>query len=537
MRMTKWLGAGLVSLALIAPSVAQGKSITVSWTQEPDNMNPMYTVMSFAGYTYQLIYSAAWNFDAEGLPFPVLLDEMPSVENGGINAEGTVFTLKVRQGLTWSDGDPLDSADFKFTYDMIMSESNTPLSRGWAESAVSVEAPDPQTVVVTFEKPFAPWLGMFNYVLPEHIFGPIFEAEGSLDAAQPNLNPVVSSGPYVLAEWDRGNFMRLTANSAYALGQPKIDTVVVTFVPDDQTYLQNAVTSQSDIITFIPFSDVPIVEEAGMQVQIVPSGYNEAWYLNVGPNAHPAMQDVRVRRAIALGFDRFSFTEDVLLGKTYPPASFWENTPYANPELEAYPYDPIQAAALLDEAGWVDNDGDGIRDKDGQKLTLRFITNQRAIRKDVQALAQQQLGEIGIEVVLQNFDSNVFFNGFTDGGPQATGQYEIAELSGTVASFPDPDTRRFLCDEIPTPEKPTGSNWTGYCNPEVDALFKAQITETDTAERIALFHQIDALMHEDVIWIGVWHDADVWVFNPRIQNVQFNGVVPFYNIHEWDISS
>lgn len=536
MRFSKLVGVAVAALAVLAPASAQGKSITISWTQEPDNMNPMYTTMSFAGYTYQLVYSAAWNFDENGLPVPVLVSEMPSADNGGISADGTTFTLKLREGLLWSDGDTLDSADFKFTYDMIMSEQNTPLTRGWANDAASVEAPDASTVVITFDQPYAPWLGLFNFVLPQHIYQPIFETDGTIDTAEPNLFPVVSSGPYVLQEWDRGNFMRLAPNPNYALGVAKIDTVIVTFIPDDQTYLQNAIGGQSDIITFIPFSDVPAVEAAGMTASIVPSGYNEAWYLNVGPNANPAMQDVRVRRAIALSFDRDAFNRDVQLGKTYTPASFWENTPYANPNLSAFAYDPEQAKALLEEAGWVDSDGDGIREKDGEKLTIRFITNQRGIRRDVQALAQQQLGAVGFEVVLENYDSDVYFNGYADGGPQATGQYEIAQFSGTVASFPDPDTRRFLCDEIPSDEKPEGGNWTYYCNPALDELFAQQKVETDFDARVALFHQIDQIMQEDVIWVGIWHDADVWVANSRISNVKFNGVVPFYNIYEWDVT-
>jgi peptide/nickel transport system substrate-binding protein len=330
--------------------------------------------------------------------------------------------------------------------------------------------------------------------------------------------------------------MRFVRNENYFEGAPNIEIVVVSFIPDSVAYVLALSNEDADIGTLFDYPDIAQIEETGAnETLILPSGYNEAWFFNVDPaTAHPAMLDVNVRKALAMGFDRFSFTEDVLLGGTYPAASFWENTPYASPNVTAPAYDPAMAAQLLDEAGWVDSDGDGVREKDGETLSLRFITNQRAIRGEVQVVAQQQLGEIGVELILENYPSDIYFNGYADGGPQATGQYDIAEFS-TNTAFPDPDTSRFLCDQVVSADNPSGGNWQGYCNPEVDALFKEQAVTIDAARRIEIFHQIDELFSQDYVWVSIWHDADLWSYNTRIQDIKLNAVSPFWNIHEWSL--
>jgi len=522
---------------LAAPVQAQGKSITVSWPQEPDTLSPLYTSMTFGGYTYQLYLSGAWSFDADLNPIPVLLTEMPSVDNGGISADGTTFNLTLKEGMTWSDGDALDSADFLFTYEMIMADGNAVGTRNPYDKMTSIETPDASTVVITFAEPYAPWLSLFGTVLPEHVLRPIYDAEGSLDTADFNRAPTVSSGPYIFETWEVGSFMRFQANSSYILGQPKIDTMVVTFVPDEVAYVAGLINGDSDLGTFVAFSDVPSLEEAGLSVQVIPSGYNEGWYLNAGDRAHVAMTDVNVRRAVAMSFDRDSFNTDLNYGATFTPHSFWENTPYANPNLSPYPFDQAAAGALLDAAGWVDSNSDGTRDKDGVELVLRFVTNTRGIRVDLQAIAQQQLAAVGIGTELVNYPSDQFFAGYAEGGPVSTGNYDIAELSTAVGTFPDPETVRFLCTEIPNDENPVGGNDNYYCDPELDALFIEQAKTTDLATRIALFHQIDEKMLDAAIWIGIWHDADVWITGTKLVNAQLNGVAPFWDVQNWDVAS
>jgi peptide/nickel transport system substrate-binding protein len=537
-RVAVLLVAVMLLAGLVLPVAAQGKSVTIAFDQEPDSLSPMYTTMTFAGYVYQLFLSGAWNFDADLNPNPVMVTEIPSLENGGISEDGSTITMHLRDDLVWSDGEPITAADFVFTYEMFMSDANSPLSRDPYDRMSSVEAADDLTVVVSFPEPYAPWLGMFRYILPEHVLAPVFEADGSLDNAEWNRTLSVGSGPFVFDTWEVGSFIRGVRNDNYFDGAPVLDTIVVTFIPDAEAYLAALKNGDADVGTFIAYSDIPELEETGhLDVDIYASGYNEAWYLNVNPeSAHPAMLDVNVRMALAMAFDREQIDNDLLLGYTYPAGTYWENTPYDSPDVAAYPYDPEGAAALLDEAGWVDSDGDGIRDKDGTALSLRYVTNTRGIRMDIQVVEQQAFADLGVELLLDNYPSDIFFNGYADGGPIATGQYDIAQWSASPDGFPDPDTRRFTCAEIPTPDDPAGDNWQGYCNEELDALFVEQASTVDYAARVALFHEIGQMIYDDVVWVGVWYDADTWILDTRISGAAINGATPFWNINQWDVA-
>jgi peptide/nickel transport system substrate-binding protein len=538
-RLVMLLVAALLVAGLAGPVAAQsGKSVSIAFDQEPDSLNPMYTTMTFAGYVYQLFLTGAWNFDADLNPHPVMVTEIPSVENGGINEDGTVITLTLRDEIVWSDGEPITADDFVFTYDMFMADANSPLTRDPYDKMASVEAPDATTVVVTFVEPYAPWLAMFKYILPKHTLQPVFDADGTLDNAAWNRAPNPGSGPFVFDSWEVGSFVRGVRNDNYIGGAPVLDTVVVRFIPDPESYLAALKNGDADVGTFVAFSDLPELEATGtLDVGVYASGYNEAWFLNFDPEtAHPAMLDVNVRKALALAFNRWQITDDLLLGYTYPAVTYWEQTPYAAPDLEAYPYDPDMAAQLLDEAGWVDSNDDGIRDKDGTELSLRYATNTRQIRMDVQVVVQQAMRELGIDIVLENYPSDIFFNGYADGGPVAVGDFDIAEWSSSPDGFPDPDTVRFTCADIPTPDNPVGGNWQGYCNPALDELFAEQARTVDYNARVAIFHEICHVLYDDVVWIGVWYDADTWILNTRLQNAQINGATPFWNIAEWDVT-
>jgi peptide/nickel transport system substrate-binding protein len=541
----KWLLmvtlAALLLMITLPASAQGGKSVTILYPQELDSMNRMYSSMYFQEITQDLYLAPAWTFDHDLNPYPVLVTEIPSVANGGINEDGTVITLSVRDDITWSDGEPITASDFVFTYEMYVSPdniTNSPYPYSPDDGIiVSIEAPDDLTVVVTFTEPFASWLTtIFREVLPEHVLRPVFEDEGTLDNAEWNRNPTVGSGPFVFDEWEIGSFIRFVRNDNYYNEAANLDSVIIQFVTDDVAYVDTLIAGGGDFGTFIAYSDLPQLEDAGLTPEFVNSGYNEQWLFNLREGlGHPALQDVKVREALTLGFNRSVITEDLFDGRTYPASGYWEGSPYDNPDVDAPPYDPDRANQLLDEAGWVDSNGDGTRDKDGVELVLRYITNDRQVRQDVQAIVQQQYMDIGVGIEILNYPSDIYFNSYSAGGPVSTGDYDIAEFS-TTGFFPDPNTTDFLCTEITSEDNPDGTNDRGYCNPEVDALFAEQNHTTDYDKRVDLFHQIDALIANDWVFVGVWFDPDLWVVNSRVVNSAVNGVRPFWNSNEWDVT-
>ncbi|MCJ7537199.1 MAG: ABC transporter substrate-binding protein, partial [Anaerolineales bacterium] len=209
-----------------AEEPAGPKIATFAWTQEPDSLNPFYTDMWFSSILQQLYLCWAWEFNDQNLPYPHLVQDIPILENGGLSDDGLTITFSLRDDIVWSDGTPITSADFKFTYDMIMSDANAVNSQYPYDYLESLETPDPQTVVMNFSEPFAPWLANFwRGILPAHVLQPVFDSDGSMIEADWNLAPTVSCGPYIYGDWESGSFLRFVKNENYWKGQAKLDEI------------------------------------------------------------------------------------------------------------------------------------------------------------------------------------------------------------------------------------------------------------------------------------------------------------------------
>jgi peptide/nickel transport system substrate-binding protein len=511
------------------------KVTTLIFTQEPDSLNPLYSNMYFSLILAQVYNVWAWEYDDQNKPYPVLVTELPSSENGGVSADGKTITMHLREDIVWSDGNPITSADFKFTYEMYINTKNTVSTTYPYDQLASIETPDARTVVMTFNAPFAPWLSFWKGLLPQHILQPVFEKDGTLDSADWNKAPTVSAGPFIFKEWQSGSFLRFVRNDKYWGTKAVLNEIFIRIVPDDASQVAALKTGDGDMGIFIAYPDIPALEAAGVSIVSVASGYSEGMYFNMGDKANPAMLDVRVRQAIAYALDREKVAKDLLLGKTQPGASLWDKMPYVDPTLKPYPYDPAKANELLDQAGWIDSNGDGTRDKDGVELVLRYGTTTKEVRQSFQAIAQQELAQVGIGTKLFNYDSDIFFASYGDNGPTYNGSLDIYEWSDVPTAFPDPDIAYWLCSEIPSAENPQGLNSQFLCDPELDALFQLQSTQVDFNARVATFHQITKIMYDKVYWLSIWLDPDIWAVGSRLTNVKLSGATPFYNVAEWGL--
>jgi len=353
-----------LALMALAPVAAQeGSTLTVGFAQEPDSMNGFYSSMAFAQWANDLVQASLWDINNELEAVPVLVEEVPSVENGGISEDFTTYTITLKEGLLWSDGTPLTSADLVFTYQMIMDPANNMLQGGAIRDAlVAVAAVDERTFTVEFNaaKPFpedfAGSPGLVT-ILPAHIFQPIYEAEGSIEFAPQNQDPTVFSGAYTLVEWRRGEQMTFERNPNYVFGQPAIERIVLRFFPDTDAQYAALAAGQLDFVPNVSEGDIPRVAASSEDLQIVTvfGGYIESLWLNMrteeAPRAgHPALQDVRVRQALRLALDRSTITEELLVGATNPTDSIYASSPFEDPNLGVTTPDPAQANALLDPA-------------------------------------------------------------------------------------------------------------------------------------------------------------------------------------------
>jgi peptide/nickel transport system substrate-binding protein len=515
---------------------AAPKIVTIAWTQEPDTLNPFYTSMWYSAVLMDIWLCDAWIYDDNNEPVPQLVTEIPSMDNGGLSADGLTITLNLRDDIFWSDGTPITSEDFVFTYDMVMDDANVMDTKYPFDYFAGVEAPDAQTVVVTFDDPFASWEAtLWGGIFPKHILGPVFESEGSIQGADWNDAPTVGCGPFVFNEWESGSYVSFAKNENFFDGEALLDEVFFLFVPDDAAQTAAALAGDADIAFWPPYEDIPRFRDAGLDVVTQASGYNEGWFFNIREMASPGIQELDVRKAIAMAIDRETIAQDLKFGVVAPNVTLWDALPaYVSPDLTPWPYDPAAAAQLLEDAGWVDTDGDGIREKDGAPLTIVHGTTTKETRQNVQAIVQEQLRDIGIDLTILSMDGDILFEAYDGGGPAARGELDIMEWSD-APYFPDPDTYYWLCDELPSDEYPWGGNYF-VCDETLDQLFQDQIVMVNSAERQAAFHEITKLMHENVYYLGMWEDPDVWIVNPRLSGYAFSGITPFYNIMEWDVT-
>lgn len=519
---------------------------TLTWIQEFDSLNPLYTNMLFSTMTQQVWNAWAWEFNDKSEPIPKLVTEIPSTDNGGISADGKTITMTLRANVVWSDGIPMTSADFKFTQEMAVSPQNA-VSTAYPYDAIdSIDTPNDQTVVIHFTDPFAPWLAMlWHGILPAHVLQPVFDAEGTIDNAAWNLAPTVGLGPYKFNKWESGSYANFVKNENYWGTPAKIDEIFFRFVPDNAAQVASLQAGDADLGYWFGFEDAPKLEAAGFKIIIVPNGYNEGMFFLVNNTdsvyngkvvGNPALLDVKVRQAIAMAMDRESLNKNLNLGFTTVPASFWDSEPfYNNPPVQNYNYDPTAAKALLDEAGWKDTNGDGVRDKDGVELVLTYGTTNMEKRQKAQVVIQENLAAVGIKVNLMSMESDLFFAAYDKGGPTSTGQVDLQEWSD-APYFPDPDIYYWRCDEIPTADYPTGTNSFFMCDEELDALIKLQATQVNVNDRQQTISKINQIFHDKVYWLGLWQDPDPWAVGPRLQNVKFSPVNPLYNITEWTIT-
>jgi peptide/nickel transport system substrate-binding protein len=521
--------------ATVPARAAKAGVVTLTFTQEPDSLNPMYTTQYFSGLARNFFLEGAWTYDDKLNLVPRLAKEIPTVENGGVSKDGATITVKLRDDAKWSDGEPVTAEDFVFTAQMYADKKNAPLGRAPYDE-VEVSAPDKLTVVAKFKEPYAPWPPtLWSSVIPAHILKPVFEKDGSLDKAAWNTNPTVGNGAFVLKQYEKGQFLLFERNPGYFGPKAKLDQVLIKIIPDDAAQVAAIKAGDSDFGIFLAATDaVDLGKSAPVDILTLTSGYNEGWFFNLNPDGgHPALRDVKVRQAINMSIDRSELITGLLDDLVKPAASFWDGTPFQDPSLKPPTFDTAGAKKLLDDAGWKAG-ADGIREKDGVKLKLRYATNMRDVRKDAQLIIQKQLKAVGIDVELINYPNKQFLASYEKEGPIARGQFDVAQWSSSP-NFPDPNTSRFKSSQIGTKENNfSGSNWSHLSDPQLDKLFADQEKTVDAAARVKIFNQISKIMADNVYWLPLWQDPDIWSVAKRVTGVKLSGAAPFWNCNEWE---
>jgi peptide/nickel transport system substrate-binding protein len=490
------LAASLAALAMVAVAGAaddDGKVVlTIGNTEDVDNFNPLVGV-TVAAYE-------AWNAHYATLTDKAAADfatEPGLAESWEGSDDGLTYTYTLREGLEWSDGEPLTANDVAFTVNRCREEE-------WLNCASTVEnltaeAKDDRTVVLTSKVPDPKLPTMDIYILPEHIWGK-FDAKA---ITKYNGLDGVGSGPFVLDEWKKGQFMRMKANPNYYKGKPPIDEVIYRVFNNADAMVAALKKGEIDFAHNVPsgsFDDLQSTDGI-VAVQGSQGGFDEL-ALNGGAGLkkpHPALLDPKVREAIMHAIDKQTILDRVYngLGAIAYPISPGAS-PQWMPEIPAdvkREFDLDQANQILDDAGYEDTNGDGIREMPGggQPLNLTYM-----VRSDSQYSApiaefvSGWLKEIGIGTTQKPADNNQLTEVI------GKGDYDMFTWGWTPFVDPDPMLSYFTCDQVSAdPDDPTNYyNDANWCDPEYDKLYQQQKVELDPDKRLEIVHEMLSRFYE-----------------------------------------
>jgi peptide/nickel transport system substrate-binding protein len=493
--------------------------------KDPISLNPLL-LEGVGAYTFgELLYSYLTTYDANGRIAGDLAREVPSAANGGISADGLRVTFHLRRDAHWQDGAPITSRDVAFTYRAIMNPNNNVPDRYGYDVVTRVETPDPYTAVVRLARPFSPILSLFfggdsNYpILPAHLL-----------ASLPNLNDVpfdsspVGSGPYRLQRWDRGDRIVLDANATFFRGKPGIDRLVLPFVSDDGTIIEQLQTGELDAAFFIDTSRVEqlrAIPNHRLVVTPVPYFYAMAFNLQV-----PELADRAVREAISQAIDAPSLLRKITHGVddgSHPMRGLF--TWADDPKSAGVPYDLAAARALLSAEGWLPG-ADGIRVKDGRRLSLQlaFPSGSDVTTSLATAIAAAER-DAGIAVTLRQYDRNQYVS---EEGPMIQGRYQLSLYD--YQSTYDPDASWLLgCDQ----RAPHGFNVARYCNPAVDALLRKAASTYDRAARTASYRAVQQTILHDLPYDFLCQINEVDVVPANLEGYVPPLLSPFNFVADW----
>ncbi|HEY1655187.1 MAG TPA: peptide ABC transporter substrate-binding protein [Candidatus Tumulicola sp.] len=524
--MAALLGGGCSQVA--GGSAGPAETVRFAIAADPQTLNPLFLHPDAASVEAQLARLAFEPFvdlDAHGRPVAALLATIPTVRNGGVSPDGRTIRYRLRPNLRWSDGVALTSQDVLFTLQAILDPRNPVRSHEGYDLIDRTQAPDPRTVVLHLRRPWAPAVATFfssglspQFVLPAHVL----RSQGNLARSPFGAAPTVGDGPYRFVAWRRGEGLRYAANPEYWHGKPAVARLDVRVVPDPSTNLLLLQSNQLDWNLVAPSQLAVLRRQPGIAFVAVPTAVVAGIAFNT---RHPPLDDVRVRRALAMAIDRDAISRKITLG-VYPvtnmiqPQFSWA----FDPAVREPGYDPRAADALFTAAGWV-RGPDGLRRKGGRPFELTYVQfPESATGVRVATTIQAELRERGIDVGVKSVSNAQLFLPHT--GALAAGAFDLAYVPWTMGADPD-DSAILTCAG--------SSNYMRFCDPAVDALERTALATTEQARRKRLYARIGRIVAGAVPILYLFNADYAYAYRTRLRGFAPNPFLPTWNAAAWRV--
>ncbi len=529
-------GAAALSLAGTAAFAQRGADgqVNILYWQAVSILNPYLSSGTKDIQGASVVIEPLARYDENGNLTPTLAAEIPTLENGGVSADLTSITWKLKPGIKWSDGTDFTAADVVFTWLYCTAEGGGCQQEAKFGGVTNVEAIDPLTVKITFDTPkpvpYAAFTGGQGPILQAAQFKDCVGAQAQ-SCSQQNFYPV-GTGPFVVKDFKANDVVVYEANPNYrdpakpafqtvqlkgggdaaAAARSVLETAEFDYAWNMQVEpeILNAMTAKGNGEIVAAFGTS--VERFDINLSNPDSALGDKRSTLEG-GVHPFLTDPKVIRALSLAIDR-----QIIVDAGYGPNGRVTCNIVPAPDFNVSTNndwcktpDVAAAKALLDEAGWVPG-SDGVRVKDGKRLSILYQTSTNAVRQGTQALIKQMWEELGVETELRNVSASVFFGG--DPSSPDTFQKLYADVQMYTNNFDGTDPEAYLsswrCELIPSPANNwLGENMSRYCDPAYDALVAELGKTADPAKRSELAIRLNDMLVQGGAVIPLVHRATV----------------------------
>jgi len=525
----------VVPVAAGAASPSPGAAATVyriGLLEDYDGINPFSAWSGPSWECFRLSYNFLTWYDREYKPVPDLARSWET------SADGRTWTFHIIEGMKWQDGVPLTARDIAFTYNLIL-ETQDAVYAQYLTGVTSVAAPDDKTLVIATRKPNAGMLALSIPILPEHIWK---------KADPENLGgfknwPMVGSGPFKVAELEKSKWIRIDANQGYPQelgGPPAIDSVYFVISQNTESMIQDYEAGDLDGIVNWPATYFKILKSLpGTTAVAAPAiGFHELGFncwASPKSRGDPLLRDVAVRQAIAWAIDKDKINATSMAGLAVPGTSLispvqglWHWRVPAGHEVT---YDPEKAKQILEDAGYTDRDGDGVRETaEGKKLDFRFVTlNEYPEDQAAGKMIVSWCADVGVKLRLEQKDEGAF-------GDEV---YDNADYDVFIWSWRGDIDPGFMLSTFTTTQI---LNWgdSQYSDPEYDAFYVAQAEALDPARpddpsaRKAVTDKMQAMLYRDTPYVILWYNVNLQAFRTDkwtgYGTVPVDDGAPFFNL-------
>lgn len=494
--------------APVAESMMTADTLRMSITDDESTLNPYTYVTGYPGWNLlTLQYDTLYQFDLAGIPQPWL------VTNSEASEDGLTVTLDLRDDVTWNDGEPFTAEDVKFTYDYFNEFSHGRFTRD-LNPVVSTEIDGDYRVVLTLTAP-TPALEQSILadvpIMPQHIWADIDNPDDFIFDSVTN----VGTGPYKIVEYEPDQFYRFEANPDYFAGQPTVNELVLVQFADDAGTLAGFLANEVDMMV-----GPAQPEQIGLLKAIdgvdVSEGPLFTTQLLIYDMDKAPFNNLVVRQAMSLAIDRQDMVDTIYLGAATAGSAGWIHpvSPFFNEDVVTT-YDPDAAMAIMDEAGIVDSDEDGIRELDGEPLTFEFVVDGgNSIRLRIAELTREMFAVVGINAEVVALERTTLVQSVWPDFDVNNGRnYDMAVFGWSAPVQADPIRFSIL---VHSDTSVGAINLTGYNNETMNELADELVQTIDPARQGEILNEMQVLMAEELPFLMLMYPDGAYAFRETV---------------------